>query len=136
MEGLELVLLLLAVVAAVTLLAQKVRIPYPILMVIAGLGIALIPAVPTVELEPDTVLTRLPAADPLLRRVLPLARDLWRNIRPIALLAVGLVITTTIAVAVGGDCAWRPSSAGRSRSRSAPSSPRPTRSRPPRSPAA
>ena len=37
MEGLDLVLLLLAVVAAVTLIAQKIRVPYPILMVVAGL---------------------------------------------------------------------------------------------------
>ena len=100
MEGLDLVLLLLAVVAAVTLLAQKVRIPYPILMVVAGLGIALIPAVPTVELDPDTVLTVFLPPILFSGAFFLSVRDLWRNIRPIFLLAVGLVITTTIAVAV------------------------------------
>jgi CPA1 family monovalent cation:H+ antiporter len=100
MEGLDLVLLLLAVVAAVTLLAQKVRIPYPILMVVAGPGIALIPAVPTVELDPDTVLTVFLPPILFSGAFFLSVRDLWRNIRPIFLLAVGLVITTTIAVAV------------------------------------
>ena len=100
MEGLDLVLLLMAVVAAVTLLAQKVRIPYPILMVVAGLGIALIPAVPTVDLDPDTVLTVFLPPILFSGAFFLSVRDLWRNIRPIFLLAVGLVITTTIAVAV------------------------------------
>jgi monovalent cation/hydrogen antiporter len=100
MEGLELVLLLLAVVAAVTLLAQKARIPYPILMVVAGLGIALIPAVPNVELDPDTVLTVFLPPILFSGAFFLSVRDLWRNIRPITLLAVGLVITTTFAVAV------------------------------------
>jgi CPA1 family monovalent cation:H+ antiporter len=99
MEGFELVLLLLAVVAAVTLIAQKFRIPYPILMVIVGLGIALIPAVPTVELDPDTVLTLFLPPILFAGAFFLSVRDLWRSIRPILLLAIGLVITTTVAVA-------------------------------------
>jgi monovalent cation/hydrogen antiporter len=100
MEGLDLVLLLLAVVAAVTLVAQKIRVPYPVLMVVAGLGIALIPAVPTVELDPDTVLTVFLPPILFSGAFFLSVRDLWRNIRPITLLAVGLVLTTTGAVAV------------------------------------
>jgi Na+/H+ antiporter len=105
MEGLDLVLLLLAVVAAVTLLAQKVRIPYPILMVVAGLGIALIRSVPSfgldpVELDPDTVLTVFLPPILFSGAFFLSVRDLWRNIRPITLLAIGLVMTTTVAVAV------------------------------------
>ena len=73
MEGLELVLLLLAVVAAVTLLAEQIRVPYPILMVVAGLGIGLFrrAGVPRRRARPRHRPHRLPAADPLLRRVLP-----------------------------------------------------------------
>ncbi len=59
MEALELVLLLLAVVAAVTLLATRIGMPYPILMVIAGLGIGLLPGLPRIEPEPEIVLALL-----------------------------------------------------------------------------
>ena len=99
MEGAELVLLLLSVVAAVTLIAGRIGIPYPILMVIAGLALSLVPAV-DVELNPETVLiVFLPPI--LFAGAYNLSlRDLWRNIRPITLLAVGLVIATTAAVAV------------------------------------
>ena len=55
---------------------------------------------PTVELDPDTVLTLFLPPILFSGAFFLSVRDLWRNIRPIALLAVGLVITTTIAVAV------------------------------------
>jgi CPA1 family monovalent cation:H+ antiporter len=99
MEGLELVLLLLAVVAAVTLLAERIGIPYPILMVVAGLVIALVPGIPKVELDPDTVLAIFLPPILFSGAYFLSVRDLWRNIRPITLLAVGLVIFTTLAVA-------------------------------------
>ena len=100
MEGLELVLLLLAVVAAVALVAEKVGVPYPILMVVAGLGIGLVPAVPAVELNPDTVLVVFLPPILFSGAYFLSVRDLWRNIRPITLLAIGLVVTTTLAVAL------------------------------------
>jgi CPA1 family monovalent cation:H+ antiporter len=99
-EEIVLVLQLLAVVAAVTLLAQRVGVPYPILMVVAGLVMAVIPDGPRVELDPETVL--LLFLPPILfsASYFLSPRELWRNIRPISLLAVGLVIATTLAVAV------------------------------------
>lgn len=99
MEEIELVLALLAVVAAVTLLARKFGIPYPILMVVAGLAIGLVPDVPRVELAPETVL--LLFLPPILFSAAYFLspRELWRNVRPISLLAVGLVVVTTLAVA-------------------------------------
>jgi Na+/H+ antiporter len=103
-QPIELILALIAVVAAVALLAERLRLPYPILMVIAGLGIGLIPGIapdfPRVELEPDTVL--LLFLPPILFSAAYFLspRELWRNVRPITLLAVGLVIMTTLAVAV------------------------------------
>lgn len=100
MDGLELFLLLLAIVAAVTLIARRVGIPAPILMVVAGLAIALVPAVPSVELDPDTVLTVFLPPILFSGAFFLSLRDLWRNIRPITLLAVGLVLITTLAVAV------------------------------------
>jgi monovalent cation/hydrogen antiporter len=93
----EVVVALLAVVAAVTLVAERIGVPYPILIVVAGLGLGFV--VPRVELEPDIVL--LLFLPPILfsTAYFMSPRELWRNVRPISLLAVGLVITTTLAVA-------------------------------------
>lgn len=90
---------LLLAVAALALLARKLHIPYPILFVIGGSLLGLIPKLPNVALDPQLVfLFFLP---PLL---FPAAlftswRDFRANLRPIALLAIGLVLFTTVAVA-------------------------------------
>ena len=94
-------LALLSILVAVTLLlivAQWARIPYPILLVVGGLALAVTPGIPEVELEPELVL--LIILPPLLYAAAfftPL-RELRRNIRAVSLLAVGLVLATMIAV--------------------------------------
>jgi monovalent cation/hydrogen antiporter len=58
MEGLhqlEIVILLLAMVLALTTVAQKIFIPYPILLVIGGLVLGVVPGLPAVTLSPDLV---------------------------------------------------------------------------------
>ena len=104
MEGLhqlEIVILLLGIVLALTTIAQKiVVVPYPILLVIGGLILSLIPGVPTVTLNPDLVfLVFLP---PILWAAAYFTswREFRRNLRPISLLAIGLVVVTSGAVAV------------------------------------
>ena len=90
---------LLLAVAVLAMLARKLHIPYPILFVIGGLLLGWIPGLPQVRLNPELVfLLFLP---PLL---FPAAlftswRDFRANLRPISLLAVGLVLFTTVAVA-------------------------------------
>jgi len=90
---------LLLAVAVLALLARKFHIPYPIFFVIGGLSLGLIPGLPKVRLDPELVfLFFLP---PLL---FPAAlftswRDFRANLRPISLLAIGLVLFTTIVVA-------------------------------------
>src|SRR6266480_5750458 len=91
---------LLLAVAVLALLARKLHIPYPILFVIGGLLLGLIPKLPKVRLDP--VLVFLFFLPPLL---FPAAlftswRDFRSNLRPISLLAVGLVLFTTVAVAL------------------------------------
>ena len=89
---------LLLAVAAVGLLARKLQVPYPVLLVVGGLLLGLIPGLPRVQLNPEFVfLFFLP---PLL---FPAAlftswRDFRANLRPISLLAIGLVLFTTVAV--------------------------------------
>jgi monovalent cation/hydrogen antiporter len=90
---------LLLAVAILGLLARKLDISYPILFVVGGLAIAWLPGLPKITLNPEMVfLFFLP---PLL---FPAAlftpwRDFRANLRPILLLAVGLVLYTTVAVA-------------------------------------
>ncbi len=97
----ELVLLtILTAVTALLIAAQLARIPYPILLVVGGLGLAVTPGIPEVELEPELVL--LVILPPLLYAAAfftPL-RELRRNWRPISLLAVGLVLATMVTVAI------------------------------------
>ena len=48
-------LLLLLLVSALAILAKRLRIAYPIVMVIGGLSLSLVPHVPHVSLNPDVV---------------------------------------------------------------------------------
>jgi len=99
LHQLEVVILLLGVVLALTTLAQKIVVPYPILLVIGGLVLGLVPGLPVVILRPDLVfLVFLP---PILWAAAYFTswREFRYNIRPISLLAVGLVLATTAAVA-------------------------------------
>jgi CPA1 family monovalent cation:H+ antiporter len=90
---------LLAVTAFAALGARRWHIPISIFLVLLGLAIGFLPSMPRVELRPDLVLTLL--LPPLLYRagVQMSWRGFKENLRPILLLAVGLVIFTTIAVA-------------------------------------
>src|SRR3954453_23314344 len=93
-------LVLLVSGAALLMLAGPLRIPYPILLVIGGLLLAFGPGVPKVTMPPEVVL--IGVLPPLLyyaafRTGL---RELKRNLRPISLLALGLVIMTTVGVAL------------------------------------
>jgi monovalent cation/hydrogen antiporter len=93
------VLFMLAVLAAVAVAAKRLNISPSILLVIAGIGMALIPGLPKVELAPELVL--LVILPPLIYSagVAMSWREFKFNLRPIALLAFGCVLFTTCAVA-------------------------------------
>jgi CPA1 family monovalent cation:H+ antiporter len=93
-------LLLLLFVALFAGLARRLRVPYPILLVIAGLILSFLPGMPRVDLNPDVVfLVFLP---PLLYApAWALSwREFQRNFSSIAMLAVGLVLFTIVGLAV------------------------------------
>ena len=99
LHQLEIIILLLMVVLALTTVARKLAIPYPILLVVGGLVLGFVPGLPAVRLDPDLVfLVFLP---PILWAAPYFTswRDFRANARPITLLAVGLVLATTAAVA-------------------------------------
>jgi Na+/H+ antiporter len=90
---------LLVAVAALLIAAGVVRVPYPILLVLGGLGLSFVPGIPEIQLAPDLVL--IAVLPPLLygAAFFTSLRDLRENAGAISLLAVGLVLTTMLAVA-------------------------------------
>jgi monovalent cation/hydrogen antiporter len=96
----QLLLLLLSVLVAVAILARRLNVAPSILLVIAGIGLALVPGLPSIELAPELVL--LVILPPLLysAAVAMSWREFRFNLRPIFLLAFGAVVFTTCAVAV------------------------------------
>ncbi|MYY83009.1 MULTISPECIES: Na+/H+ antiporter [unclassified Streptomyces] len=99
MDQLALVLILLLGAVLTVPLGERFGLPAPVLMTLAGVGMALLPFVPNVEIPPDYILPLV--LPPLLYAAVQ--RTSWRqftaNIRPILLLAVALVFVTTAAVA-------------------------------------
>src|SRR3954465_6186697 len=95
----QILLLLLAVLVAAALIARRLNTPPSIVLVIAGVALALIPGLPRIELAPEFVL--LVILPPLIYAagVSMSWREFRFNLRPIALLAFGCVIFTTCAVA-------------------------------------
>src|SRR5215831_18409498 len=95
----ELILICLVAVALLALLARKIRVPYPILLTIGGVLLALVPRLPTIQLEPQLVFNLF--LPPL---IYPAAfytswRDFRANLRPILFLAIALVLLTMTAIA-------------------------------------
>ncbi len=100
MFDIELILTLLVVVCVLALAARGLHVPYPILLVVGGLILALLPFVPDVELAPETVfLLFLP---PLLyiAGFDTSIREVRAQLPAITSLAIGLVLATIVAVAV------------------------------------
>jgi Na+/H+ antiporter len=104
LQALETVFLLLLVLIAVfAVVARRLDIPYPIVLVVVGLGISLIPGLPRISLNPDVVfLVILP---PLLFSAAwsTSLREFRYNLVSITMLAVGLVTFTVFAVAAFAD---------------------------------
>jgi Na+/H+ antiporter len=96
----ELILGLLVAATALAYLARRLAVPYPIVLVLGGLALGFVPNLPPVELEPEVVfLLFLP---PILFAAgfnTPV-REFKANLRPIVLLAVGLVLFTSLCVAL------------------------------------
>ena len=92
--------LLLSFVFGLGLLARRLAIPYPILFVIGGLVIGFIPILPT-QLTLDSDLFFFVFLPPLLyiQAFYTSWRDFRFHLRPILLLAIGLVVATTVTVA-------------------------------------
>src|SRR6476469_169837 len=96
----QILLVLLAVLVAAALIARRLHTAPSIVLVVAGVVLALIPGLPPIELGPELVL--LVILPPLIYSagVSMSWREFRFNLRPITLLAFGCVIFTTCAVAI------------------------------------
>jgi monovalent cation/hydrogen antiporter len=95
-----LILILFAAIAALRALADRSGVPLPTLLVLGGFALALIPGLPQLTLDPETIF--LIFIPPLLfwTAIQTSLRDLKRNLRPIVLLALWLVLLTMSVVAI------------------------------------
>ena len=99
MKALELVLVLLAATAAISVLAERLVVPAPVLLLLGGTVLAFVPQLPRPVLSPEVVF--LVFIPPLLywSAFNTSWRDFRRHLRSISLLSVGLVLVTMAAVA-------------------------------------
>jgi CPA1 family monovalent cation:H+ antiporter len=89
-----------ALVVALTALARRLPVPTPIVQVLAGVAVGLVPGVGIPELDPEIVFfVFLP---PILWAAAYFTsfREFRANLRPIGLLAIGLVLATSAMVAM------------------------------------
>ena len=95
---LELLLLLMMCAVALGWVARRFGFPYPIALVVGGLLLGLIPKLPQFPFDPQLILVIV--LPPILYQAALLTSwsDFKAHIRPISLLAIGLVIVTTLAV--------------------------------------
>jgi NhaP-type Na+/H+ or K+/H+ antiporter len=80
-------------------LARRLGAPYPAFLALGGAGLAFLPGVPNLSLDPDLALALFLAPVLMDAGYDTSLRDLMRNWRPIAGLAIGAVLVTTAAVA-------------------------------------
>jgi CPA1 family monovalent cation:H+ antiporter len=95
----ELILICLLAVAFLAIAARRWQLPFPILLTLGGVVLALIPGLPRIQLEPNLVFDLF--LPPL---IYPAAvwtswRDFRSNLRPILWLAIGLVLATMTVTA-------------------------------------
>ena len=96
---LSLILVMVCAIAA-GWVANRIHVPYPIVLVLAGIGLGFAYDWPDLDIEPQLVLAIVLPAILYPAAIDTSWRDFRANLRPILLLAIGLVATTTLAVGI------------------------------------
>jgi CPA1 family monovalent cation:H+ antiporter len=100
MENFKIIVFIMTILIILTAIANKRKLPYPVLLVAAGLIIGFVPQLPGLALDPDVIFVVL--LPPLLYD--GASKTSWHefrtSIRPISALAITLVFFTTVAVAI------------------------------------
>lgn len=100
MENYSIIIFILAVMIGLSAIADKIKIPYPVLLIIVGIAIGFIPSLPSIDLNPEIIfLIFLP---PLLYDAAfnISFKEFKTNISTISTLAITLVFLTAIGIAV------------------------------------
>ena len=98
MNLLEIVIFLLLCAVALGWVSRRAGLPYPIALVIGGGALGFVPRLPQLEFDPQFLLVLV--LPPILYQAALLTswRDFKANLRTIGLLAIGLVLVTTLVV--------------------------------------
>lgn len=100
MENYSIVIFIMAVMIGLSAIADKIKLPYPVLLIIAGIGVGFIPGLPDIELSSEVVfLLFLP---PLLYDAAfnISFQEFKTNLHTISTLAISLVFLTASGIAV------------------------------------
>nr|WP_067058453.1 Na+/H+ antiporter [Mucilaginibacter sp. L294] len=100
MENYSIVIFILAVMIGLSAIADKIKLPYPVLLIIAGIGVGFIPSIPNIALNPEIVfLIFLPPQ--LYDAAFNISyKTFMTNINTIGTLAISLVFITASGIAV------------------------------------
>jgi len=99
-EYMPFIIILLLAVLILVMLGERVKIAYPIFLVLSGLGLSMIPGVPRIQMDPELVfLIFLPTILYEAAWYTPW-QEFYKYKRHISLLAFGLVIFTSLIVAL------------------------------------
>lgn len=100
MKNYTILLLIMALMIGASGIAGKIRLPVPVLLLIAGIGVGFVPAMPDIELKPEIIM--LLFLPPLLYDAAfnISFKEFKTNINTIGTLAIGLVFLTTAGIAV------------------------------------
>lgn len=100
MDNYSIILLLLAIMLGLSAIAERIKLPYPILLVVAGISVGFIPEMPKIELDPEVVfLLFLPPI--LYEAAFNISIiEFKRNMNTIMTLAFALVFMTAAGIAV------------------------------------
>ena len=100
MENYSIVIFILAIMIGLSAAADKIKLPYPVLLIVAGIGIGFVPSLPDIELNPEIIfLIFLP---PLLYdAAFNISYQTFKtNINTIGTLSISLVFITAVGIAV------------------------------------
>lgn len=100
MENYTIILVIMALMIGASAIAEKIKLPVPVLLILVGIMAGLSPAMPSIELNPEIVM--LIFLPPLLYDAafnIPF-KEFRVNINTISTLAIGLVFVTTAGIAI------------------------------------
>ena len=94
----EIFIALLVAVVVLVRLSRYLEMPSAILLLVGGLGLSFVSGFSNIELAPEMIFTLFLPPLLFVAGVRTSLRDFWRNVQSIGLLAVGLVILTTLLI--------------------------------------